>query len=488
MRQLQENSRTLIRRGQQQNIRTDDSRRAFLIGGAAAILAGGAGWWVTSRLLQPSQPAVMPVDKHRIFNLPFTGNPPELEYGWLPDSTHIACVTQSEIFLVNVKNGQVTGKQQLPSSSNTLLIHWSTDGSRALIAGKNAAYAQNASSGKKQIVQTVWPSPYQFFPSYMNVNELFVQVPPDATSPVPTTWSARIDFSPDETLVAVAIPDMNNTVEIWNFQEGRRVAECQISQGYVLGGEFDMAWAPDSTLLAVYAGSAWLDGITNTLPLPTLTTWHASDGQLLWTSHIDHPGNNEGERFGWIKWSPDGTTLAYTYTTATTDSTTRLTVLDGQTGTIRFQTPLASVAPVDPEHDEIFVWSPDSTRLALLAFEKGNVVIQIWDAKTGRRLFTCQSAQVQPVNIFWSPDGRYLVATGTNPPSISGAIIQFWDTQTGKALFAYNGPVSPEGLLWSPDSRFVAVNMVTNSNCHPAGWGRGTCSSITYSLQVFQVG
>jgi hypothetical protein len=463
MRAPEEKLPVLIQSEQQGN-GTGCSRRIFLIGGVAAVLAGG-GWWLST---QSSPPLTTPVDKHRIFNFPITANLPDMEYAWLPDSTHIACVTQSELFLVDVKSGQMVWKQELSSSSsNTLLIHWSTDGKRVIIVGGNETSVQDLIPGGKQIV---WPGLYQFFVSY-NKNEL------------------RVAFSPNETLIAVANPTVSASVRIWNIQEGRNVADYQIAQGYTIADTFDMAWAPDSTSLAVYTG--WTSG-TSSPPLPTLTVWRASDGHLLWTSHISNPGNNEGNRPGRIKWSPDSTALAYTYTTSLATYTTLLTVLDAKTGTIHFQTSMASSPLIQPQTDEVFVWSPDSTHLAFLVAENGRPVIQIWDAKTGQHLFSCQRVQENPGNIFWSPDGRYLVATDVDQNAIgdpvpNAAILQFWDARSGKALFSYKAPEIPGGVLWSPDSRYLAVHTVTSASCRQIAWGRSTCIA-TFALQVFQVG
>jgi hypothetical protein len=101
---------------------------------------------------------------------------------------------------------------------------------------------------------------------------------------------------------------------------------------------------------------------------------------------------------------------------------------------------------------------------------------QIRDAKTGQHLLTCQSVQLHPGNIFWSPDGRLLVAAQADQNSIGGlppnaATLQFWDAHSGNALFAYAAPEFPARLLWSPDSRFLAVYTMTSSHCHSPGWG-----------------
>ncbi len=435
--------------------RTGCSRRTFLIGGTLAALAGG-GWWLSTQFSQPSAVPVVPVDKHRIFNFPLSADSPDLEYAWLPDSRHIACVTQSEIFLVDVESGKMVWKQDLPSpassSLNTLLVHWSPDGKRVIVVGEREIYAQNLIPGGMQIV---WPGPSQFFLTNENVHE------------------QRVAFSPDEALIAMANPPVSASVLIWNIQEGRHVAECQIAQGYPLGDEFAMAWAPDGASLAVYTG--WATG-TSSLPFPEVTFWRVSDGHLLWASSLTDPGKNEANFPGLLKWSPDGSAVAYTYATSPGTSTTRLTVLDSKTGAIHFQAPLASFPFIQLQNSDIFAWSPDSTRLAFLITENGSTAIQMCDALTGQFLFTCQSVQEQPGTLFWSPDGRYLVAN----------TLQFWDAQSGEALFSYTAPEFAERLLWSPDSRFLAVHTTTSRNCRQVAWGRSTCTA-TYALQVFQV-
>src|SRR5258708_3447136 len=50
---------------------------------------------------------------------------------------------------------------------------------------------------------------------------------------------------------------------------------------------------------------------------------------------------------------------------------------------------------------EPLVWSSDGTRLAMLVDKQGTAVVQVCDARTGRRLFTCQHVE-----------GRRLAAPG----------------------------------------------------------------------------
>jgi WD40 repeat protein len=272
------------------------------------------------------------------------------------------------------------------------------------------------------------------------------------------------------------VADANTTegsvsVRIWNIQEKRFVAQCQNPGSSPL--DFTMAWSPDSASLAVYTGRA------RSLDIPTVQVWQVSDGRLLWKSDVSHPGNDDTEGFGWIKWSPDGTALAYAYL-AKTD---RLGVLDAQTGATRFQADLAETSHATI--GEAFAWSPDSAFLACTALEQGTPVIQAWDARLGQRLFTCQHVPGRSSNVSWSPDGRYLAA-GTFPNATADTALQFWDAHSGKALFSYHAPDYPTQLLWSPDSHFLATFNPQNSTpcalgavCHPY--------YIEYALQVFQV-
>jgi WD40 repeat protein len=457
----------------QQNARAACRRRTFLLGGAVAVLASG-GWWLHSRFFQP---AVVPVDPHRIFNLPLSGDPPppnrqdlpRLEYAWLPDSTHIAVATQYELFVANVQTGQIEWKRaRSPATRNVLLLRWSADGKRII------AVEDDSVPGNSQIA---WPGPYQSY------------------SPQVSTW--RGAFSPDETYLAYTAPNQSIDVWIWNIQERRVVAVCQDSETmtHPPGGNFAMAWSPDSTSLAVHID--WKK--------PAIQLWHVFNGHLLWTTDISHPADQRpGADTRWMKWSPDGLALAY----ASISDLVRLGVLDAQTGVIRFQTTMA--LSLVETIGEAFAWSPDGTRLAFFANERSEPVIQVWQAKTGQHLFTCQRVQgavglvpTEERNLYlgapgivsWSPDGKYLVARTLPDGKPAQAMLQFWDAQNGEALFSYHAPFEDDfliwspRLLWSPDSHFLAVYTVTSADCSvPGGYpGHPECV-YTYALQVFQVG
>lgn len=437
------------------------------------------GWWWHSSLLQA--PTVS-ADPHRILNLPLSADPanppfpnlPRVEYTWAPGSLHLAVATQDQVFLVNVKTGQIVWQRARSfegASDSVFLVHWSTDGKQMQMVPEG---------GIPGAGQIAWPAPAQAY------------IP--AGSPI--EWKGT--FSPDQTYLASTRPNQDTEVEIWNIPEKRLVAQCQNAKTvfYPPGDAFDLAWSPESTSLAVYTSRKQ----------PTIQLWRAEDGHLLWTADIAYPGDQQLAEPGvqCMKWSADGQALAYAYVS----DRPLLGVLDAQTGATRFQTPMA-LSFLDTI-GEAFAWSPDGTRLAFFANEGSEPVLQVWQALTGQHLFTCQRvpgliglAPTGESNLFsgepgivsWSPDGRYLVARTLPEDKSALATLQFWDAHTGKALFSYHAPYeddfliwSPK-LLWSPDSHFLAAYMVTRADCSVPGGipGHPSCS-YTYALQVFQIG
>ncbi|QBD79814.1 hypothetical protein EPA93_29070 [Ktedonosporobacter rubrisoli] len=120
-------------------------------------------------------------------------------------------------------------------------------------------------------------------------------------------------------------------------------------------------------------------------------------------------------------------------------------------------------------------WSPDGTRVASVSWadgetpdplsnlQSGNVVVQVWNAATGKHLLTCRlehaGTSVAPVGVVWSASGKQLVAfvqhygQGT-PGSRIVDLVQVWDAATGQRLRTL--PVTPPVTLteqgyWPPD-------------------------------------
>lgn len=110
-------------------------------------------------------------------------------------------------------------------------------------------------------------------------------------------------------------------------------------------------------------------------------------------------------------------------------------------------------------------WSPDGKRIA----SADSLNMQrpvIWDAKTGKVLFTLQAetGKLEPLwlELAWSPDGKKLAAVGSLWHRDSGkdeGMVLIWDTDTGQQDHLLTAKMNGYRLwtvAWSPDNRFLA--------------------------------
>ena len=87
------------------------------------------------------------------------------------------------------------------------------------------------------------------------------------------------------------------------------------------------------------------------------------------------------------------------------------------------------------------VWNPDTTRIATTSEDK---VLRVWDARTGRVLFTVDDVS----SAIWSPDGTRLAVHGELPAT------RIVSAESGEVLGMID-TLSPS-VDWSPDSTRIA--------------------------------
>ena len=91
--------------------------------------------------------------------------------------------------------------------------------------------------------------------------------------------------------------------------------------------------------------------------------------------------------------------------------------------------------------------------------------MQVWNAATGKQLFTFKGHSEEVLTVAWSPDSKR-IASGGGPFDDT---VQICDSTTGKLLSSYHGTSAVNQLAWSPNGKLIAT-------------GRGD-----YSVQILQV-
>jgi WD40 repeat protein len=248
----------------------------------------------------------------------------------------------------------------------------------------------------------------------------------------------NFDLSPDgNTMVCTYFPAF---LIVWDTHTGARKKSIELDKA----GFGDVAFSPDGTMFVTAPGN-----ITEEQESRSIRFWDAKTYKVI--AKINSAGLVQRVLF-----SPDGKSLAVVSDIESSDSDKIILELwDVQSKK------LAAVQPAKGrsiDGDSLYTmsqiaFSPDSSKLATITKQ----TVEVWDLKTGEVVQTLQGHHKDVTGVWFSPDGRFLVSTGEQPPAAPykepvGELI-IWNALNGqevKTLPGYNY------ATFFPDGRLIA--------------------------------
>jgi len=422
-------------------------------GAIAAVLVAGIllSWLVVAQHFHPSvparqsQPAPTPVQSALplthpakiLFNYHGKGN--IFMYGWTPDSRYLAFINDNpstpgefvnggeNVYVWDATTRKLTRTFTLPTLPAGVQGNFGFGPGRYLIF-----FADN---GLLQVWDFVSA---QKLLTYQQANGGWIY------------WG----WSNDSKLIALN-SQSDGKIEIWNVTTGRKVAAYTVPVQNI----FEMLWSPDDRYIAAASNDrvmmVW-DAMTGkivlnvphydveyvewapdaqrlfaALPIESeVQVWNVFSGKLLQTSS-NYSHNT-------ARWASDGVHII-------SFEDNQWLVWDSRTGRATLTLPVTQNAQNQD------TTSNDYRYIALS--NRGNTV-QIWDTTTGREVldYRGHAANVRVLATGWAPDNRHVASLG------SDGWLLIWDALTGKTLYSYQVSLLPTpGLLWSPDGRMITL-------------------------------
>lgn len=172
---------------------------------------------------------------------------------------------------------------------------------------------------------------------------------------------------------------------------------------------------------------------TSGLLSETVHIWDTSTGDSS-PKHATYAGHAESIQA--LAWSPDGKFIA----SASDDATVQVWNATTGRNIFTYRGHRLGVKTV--------AWSPDGKRIASGSEDK---TVQVWDAATGGNIVAYYAHNDKVNSLTWSPGGTHIASASDD------ATVQVWDASTGRKVFTYTGhTASVTGIAWSPEGLRIA--------------------------------
>lgn len=355
-------------------------RRLFLIGGAAAITAGGI--WAVSHFLHPSSPntgpTVSPTPSQTAVQVETTATPtqgktpsPQIPsiYIYKGHSQAVTAATWSPNNGTRIASGSLDHTVQVWDSAtggNVLEYHGHSQAVTSV--AWSPGNGKQIASGSLDATVQIWEA-----------------TNPGNTLSVPSSGAVRtVAWSPDGSKIAfggdATAADQVAPLEIWAVSNGSKA----LTYSHHFNRITTLAWSPNGT--QIVSGS--LDA--------TVQVWDTKTGKQLFL-YQGRSGPNDT-----ISWSPDGSQIAWG------DGSTVLIWKKQTSGQFLFKV-VQTITASDIVNG--VSWSPDGS---LIAGGLANATAQVWDAASGKNVFTYDGHHSSVTGVAWSPDGKRIASWSTD--------------------------------------------------------------------------
>lgn len=291
--------------------------------------------------------------------------------------------------------------------------------------------------------------------------------------------NATVSWSADGKRVAVFHSANNlhgDTVQIWDALTGQHRISVQLGANELIYS-IPQPWSPTSELLAIPTNTRVL--IVNGQTGQIVTSYWATSGTLasaqtssgaLASLQVPSTANNalsylmplsSSSFFRSVVWSPDGKSIASTYSIGAGGGPGVIRIWNPYTGNVS-----ASLTTQPGWSIDDISWSPNGEDIAAnMSSLSGNLSqnqVGVWNVNTHQIVFQ-QAESHQLTGSTWQPNSHNLAFSLLTNESFNTAVLQIWNVDTKQLIKSFAG-VAASTLTWSPSGKEIAYKNNTSGD------------------------